>query len=67
MTTMLLFRNSTGWMMSEFIDGKPAPRLIELFGTHTLPLPFTAAASPERVQAEIAKLNPTAKVMLVLS
>lgn len=59
-----LMKNEKGWNAAEYIDGKPSPELLRFFGTHILPLPYTAAASADMVLANTTQLNPSAVVML---
>ena len=44
--------------------GQIAAELADLFGTTTLPLPFTAEASPELVLSSLRRLNPQVDVVL---
>lgn len=47
-----------GIVASFYIDDLPDPRIVELFGTHTLPTPYTSMAAVSRAVAEIALRNP---------
>lgn len=59
MNTITLFKTVRGWM-ARFSEAE----IKELFGTDTLPTPFTAAASPAVVMAEVRRLNPRCVVIL---
>lgn len=41
------------------------PRIVRLFGTNTLPTPFTDHSPPEKVLAEIRAKNPNQTVELM--
>ncbi len=56
---MKLFKNDKGWMVQT-----DDPQVMDLFGTDTLPTPFTAQATPGRVLAAIQELNPGVQVVL---
>lgn len=68
MKTILLTNDLTAkcWIATELIDGKANPELINLFGTHKLPTSFTNQASGKIVYTEVQRLNPTAKVILII-
>ena len=61
---MILHLNLTsdGWTVTHYAQGRDdGPRIreiVDLFGTTTLPTPFTAAAPVDRVRAELERLNP---------
>lgn len=61
-SVMRIERNATGYVVTELINGVPNPELVSLFGTATLPTPFTSAAAPEEVVARIKVLNPESEV-----
>ena len=56
---MKLFRGHNAWMVQT-----DDPEVRELFGTDTIPTPFTLQAEPERVLAEIQARNPGSAVVL---
>ena len=62
MTTITLYRNTTGWLAQWTGDG--ARQIRELFGTDTLPLPYTSQARPLTVLAEVQERNPEVRVEL---
>lgn len=59
MHTLTLFKTNRGWMVRN-----TNPKIVELFGTDTLPCAFTAAADSAYVLAEIKRLNPNCRVVL---
>ena len=56
---MRVWRGDTVWLVTS-----DAPEVRELFGTDTLPTPFTLAVGAETVVAELRGLNPDADVRL---
>ena len=60
MNIIKLYRTTQGYM-ARFSD----PATIRELGTDTIPTAFTAHADPERVRAQIQRLNPTARVEVV--
>ena len=60
MKTIKLYRTPQGYM-AQFSD----PAVKRDCGTDTIPTAFTAHADPERVRAQIQRLNPTARVEVV--
>jgi len=54
MATIELSKDTRSWY-AKFIGDK---KIVELFGTDTLPTAFTAAAKYDDVEAEIQRLNP---------
>lgn len=59
MHTIILSRTEQGWVARH-----SDPEIRRLFGTETLPTPFTATASPEMVHHEIQSLNPGARIVV---
>lgn len=57
--TIRLFRTAQGWM-SQHSD----PEVRRLFGTDTLPTPFTATAAGADVLNAVVRLNPDRVVFL---
>lgn len=57
MHTITLFRQAGSWVARH-----SDPRVIELFGTDTLPTTWTDTANPENVYRNIRDLNPGALV-----
>ena len=49
-----IFLVPTGWV-ARFVDDR---KIIDAFGTDTIPLPFTAVAPVEMVEQQVQKLNP---------
>lgn len=66
MKTIRLEKVRSGWLAATFIDGKPDPEQMRLFGTHVLPTCWTSAAQIDEVMNGIRKLNPEAQVTLVI-
>lgn len=68
MKTILLTRDLKAdlWLAAELVDGQRSPELMAHFGTHILPTAFTAAASGREVYAKISKLNPEARVLIIV-
>ena len=65
MNTITLWLNSRGeWMATH--SGPCAARLLELFGTTTLPTPYRAPADPEDVRDIIRQRNPSCSVQIAL-
>jgi hypothetical protein len=56
---MRVWRGKDGWLVTT-----DSPETKRLFGTDTLPTPFTLAADGESVVNEIRRLNPDADVQL---
>ena len=54
MATIELSKDTRGWY-AKFIGDK---KIVELFGTDTLPTAFTAAAAYDDVERELQRLNP---------
>ena len=52
------------WMAEYLQDGKPCPRITQLFGTHTLPTPYFLTTPSDFVVAQIAALNPGTEVLV---
>jgi hypothetical protein len=52
------------WVAATLVDGQPSAELLELFGTHILPTPFTAECNGFFVVNQIAQLNKDAEVSL---
>jgi len=59
--TMTLVQSQTGWLVRT-----DDPHTLELFGTDTLPTPYTAAAPASMVLQAIKALNPGRIVRLAL-
>ena len=59
MKTIKLINSSNGWL-ARFIDDE---KILQLFGTDTLPTAFTENASPMEVKAKIEELNPRHRVL----
>ena len=59
MKTIKLINSRNGWLARFEND----PKTIDLFGTDTLPTPFTENASPMDVLKAIKKLNPDYQVL----
>ncbi len=57
MTVITLVNTPTGWV-AQHCGGELTQEVVRLFGTDTLPTPFTALASYARVKAELQRLNP---------
>jgi hypothetical protein len=55
-----LRKSTTGWT-AQFSD----PAVLRLFGTDTLPLPYTAKAPAETVIANVREGHPTAAIEVV--
>lgn len=55
--TISLFKAGNSWMAKH-----SDPKVKDLFGTDTLPTPFTSQADEQDVVAQIQRLNPKAKV-----
>ena len=53
MKTIKLIHSETGWL-ARFDDHE----IVAIFGTDTIPTPFTEKAPPMMVKAEIEKRNP---------
>lgn len=51
-----LHRTPQGWLATWL--GPESARIVDLFGTDTIPTAFTARATPEHVKARIEALNP---------
>ena len=49
-----IFVVPTGWI-ARFVDDE---KIMDAFGTDSLPLPFTAVATVEEVEQQVQKLNP---------
>ena len=60
-TTILVTRTSTGFDAT--FNGPEAANVLRLFGTNTMPTPFTSKAKIQDVMAEIQRLNPGALVI----
>jgi hypothetical protein len=61
---LLVFKNSEGWHV-RYPENHPEFATIEaLFGTDTLPLPWTAQAPAAKVIAELQAKNPESDVVL---
>ena len=56
-----LFKQNGSWMARN-----TNPQVLALFGTDTLPTPFTSAMPAWHVQKEIARLNPESVVELAV-
>ena len=52
------------WTTYQYVNGKPDPALIELFGTHIIPTAFNERMPINEVIAIISKLNPDKAVVL---
>lgn len=59
---LVITRSDSGWAVRH--EGEGASEIIDLFGTDTLPTPFTPNARADDVLAEVARLNPGAAVVL---
>lgn len=66
MKTIQLYKSNGSWMSADLIDGKPNPAIVHYFGTHRLPTAFLDQASGAEVYATISKLNPDAKVIVIV-
>jgi hypothetical protein len=62
MDQLTLIRGANCWLLK--FEGPHAQEVIDLFGTDTLPTPFTELADAATVQAEIKRLNAGAHVLL---
>lgn len=62
MQKIQLTRTKTGWNAT--YSGAYSDTVFDLFGTRTLPLPYTAAADPADVLATIAAGHPDHQVVL---
>lgn len=62
--TITLKQVGKSWIASNFTNGKPCPKTVELFGTHELPTPFGSETCGTIPLARIAALNPDALVTL---
>ena len=60
---ILQVSSSYGWAAAQYIDGKPDPTLVDLFGTHILPLPYTSQAPAEFVLKNVTEQNKDAKIV----
>lgn len=60
---IVVFREPQGWM-ARFATEPQHSRTVALFGTDTLPTPFTARAKPDMVLAELRRRNPGLAVTL---
>ena len=45
------------WTAEHYVDGKPDPYIVDLFGTHSIATAFTHAMPADTVRALIAELN----------
>ena len=59
MERMHLFSEGGWWQVKT-----DSPRTLELFGTDTLPTPFSASVRPSQVYATIRELNPDANIVV---
>lgn len=59
MHTMRIYKQDKFWMVTD-----NDPKVLELFGTDTLPTPFAASTPVSLVLATLAKLNPDATIEL---
>lgn len=59
MKVIKLINSNQGWL-ARFIDDE---KVLRLFGTDTIPTPFTEEASPMLVLNEIKKRNPEKEVI----
>ena len=50
------------WLTEHAVDGSPDEQLIRLFGTNTIPTPWSADKSREEVVEELAVRNPNSSV-----
>lgn len=62
MNVIHITRCATGWQAKH--TGPHAADIIRLFDTDTLPLPFTAKASPADVLATVQRLNTFATITI---
>jgi len=53
-----LQRTPSGWVASFYISGQPDAEIVKLFGTHSLPTPFTENAPYKEVSEAIERVNP---------
>ena len=61
MNQLTLIRGKNCWLLK--FEGPQAQEVIDLFGTDTLPTPFTELADTATVQAEIKRPNPGMPVL----
>jgi hypothetical protein len=69
MTTILLEQDVTTmeWTATYLVDGKASPEHVQYLGTHKkLPTGFAANTSGLIVYKEMQRLNPDAKVIVVI-
>lgn len=64
MKTITLIPTPKGWVARYSGHHADVHEILELFGTDTLPLPFTANASSEMVLADVVGREPDAVVTL---
>ncbi len=50
------------WFTEHLIDGEPDQQLIKLFGTNTIPTPWSSDSSAEEVIGELSVRNPNSTV-----
>ena len=62
MDQLTLIRGKNCWLLK--FEGPQAQEIIDLFGTDTLPTPWTESADAATVQAEIKRLNGGMPVLL---
>jgi hypothetical protein len=62
--TITLIPTPSGWVARYSGDHTDVLDILELFGTDTLPLPFTPNASPQMVLADVVGREPDAVVTL---
>jgi hypothetical protein len=58
--TITLTKSNTGWNAT--FSGPASKQIVSLFGTATIPTPFTASASQDTVLADVTARNPEYKV-----
>ena len=55
--SMIIIRRNDVWEVDHYVHGEPDPFYVCLFGSHTIPLPFTAEASDEMLEEYVIALR----------
>lgn len=50
------------WLTEHVVDGSPDQQLIRLFGTNTIPTPWSSDKSRDEVVEELSVRNPNSRV-----